>query len=209
MKLNVREQLLRRNVSVAITFGGIALATAINLRASMMGSPSSRSFAETLGVTIMYFVFGQISVLVFGYLFQVATIYDDQKEAIANNAAAGIKWASNLVALGIISSAPIERTSEIASFWAFTAIGSVFLLAYDLLVSYLIVPGNVTHEISRDQNWGYAIICAAILLTTAMSFEAIMKDLPCPGSDAWDEYIASFAVPGADVSGTTATNSSR
>lgn len=215
MKLNVREQLLRRNKSVAITFSGIALASAVNLRASMMGSPSSRSFAETLGVTIMYFVFGQISVLAFGCVFQVATVYDDQKEAKADNTAAGIKWASNLVALSVVSSAPIERTSEIASFWAFTALGSVFLLVYDMAVCYFVVPGNLMHEISRDRNWGYALICAAILLTTAISFEAILKDLPCPGSDAWDEYIASFEVPGADAgdgaaaAAAAATNSSR
>jgi uncharacterized membrane protein YjfL (UPF0719 family) len=195
IKLNVRRELLKRNVSVALTFGGVAIASAINLRASMMGSPSSQSFAETLGVTVMYFVMGQICVLVFGWVFQIITLYDDQKEAVANNAAAGIKWGSNLIALAVISSAPIERTSELASFWAFTGIGSVFLILFDFAVSYLLVPGNLMQEISKDQNWGYSLICAAILLTTAVSFEAIMKDLPCPGSDEWDKYISSFVVP--------------
>ena len=196
IKLDVRKELLKRNVSVAITFAGISLASAINLRGSMMGSPSSQSFIQTLGITIMYFVFGQISVLIFGWVFQAITKYDDQKEAMNNNPASGIKWSSNLIALAVISSAPIERTSEIASFWAFTGIGSVFLVIYDWLVSNWIVPGEVNHEISNDKNWGYALICSAILLTTSMSFEAILKDLPCPGSDAWDKYIASFVVPG-------------
>ena len=208
IKLNVRRELLKRNVSVALTFGGVCIASAINLRASMMGSPSSQSFGETLGVTIMYFVMGQICVLLFGWVFQIITVYDDQKEALSNNAAAGIKWSSNLVALAVISSAPIERTSELASFWAFTGLGSVFLILFDFVVSYLLVPGNLMQEISKDQNWGYSLICAAILLTTAISFEAIMKDLPCPGSDEWDKYIASFTVPTGDVAVATAAGNS-
>lgn len=209
IKLNVRKALLNRNISVALTFAGVALASAVNLRASMMGSPSSRSFAETLGVTVMYFVFGQMSVLIFGWVFQTITTYDDQRLAMEDNPASGIKWASNLVSLAVISSAPIERTSELASFWAFTAIGSVFLLIYDYFVSLVIVPGNLMQEIAKDRNWGYSLICAAILLTTAISFESILKDLPCPGSDEWDKYIASFAVPGADLASGSTGNSTR
>ena len=86
----------------------------------------------------------------------------------------------------------------------------MFLLIYDSFVSYLIVPGNLMHEISKDRNWGYSLICAAILLTTAMSFDSILKDLPCPGSDEWDKYMASFTVPGVEDSGAaSASNSTR
>jgi uncharacterized membrane protein YjfL (UPF0719 family) len=152
------------------------------------------SLAESIGVTVMYFVIGQVAIILFGVVFQIITTYDDQEEALKANAAAGIKWAANLVSLAIVSSSPTEKTSELASFGAFFGIGAVGLLLFDQLISRIVIPGNLNEEICRDQNWGYALIASSILLSVSMSFEALLVDLPCPGTDAWDKYQASFIV---------------
>jgi uncharacterized membrane protein YjfL (UPF0719 family) len=193
-KINVRHEILQGNLSVAVTVAGICLATSINLRASLMGNGST-DIGETVGVTVMFFALGQISVVLFGFLFQIVTFYDDQEEALKGNVAAGIKWAGNLVSLAIVSSSPIEKTSELASFGVFFSLGGVFVILFDQLVSRLVVPGKLNEEISKDQNWGYALIATSILLTTSLAVDALLVDLPCPGSDAWDKYQASFITP--------------
>jgi uncharacterized membrane protein YjfL (UPF0719 family) len=154
------------------------------------------TLAESIGVTVMYFVIGQIGFILFGFVFQLITTYDDQEEALRGNVAAGIKWAGNLVSLAIVSSSPTEKTSELASFGVFFGIGAVGLLLFDQLVSRIVIPGNLNEEICKDQNWGYALIATSILLSVALSFEALLVDLPCPGTDAWDAYQASFEVTG-------------
>ena len=167
----------------------------LSFQASLMGTGAA-TLAESIGVTVMYFVIGQIGFILFGFVFQLITTYDDQEEALRGNVAAGIKWAGNLVSLAIVSSSPTEKTSELASFGVFFGIGAVGLLLFDQLVSRIVIPGNLNEEICKDQNWGYALIATSILLSVALSFEALLVDLPCPGTDAWDAYQASFEVTG-------------
>ncbi len=169
----------------------------------MMGKPG-QNFGDTIGATILFFVLGQVSVLVFGWIFQLITKYDDQEQCRKGNVAAGIKWASNLVALAIVSSSPIKKTSELASFGVFMSLGGAFLLVLDFVVSYLVIPGNVQQEIVRDRNWGYALIAASILLSTALAVDALLINLPCPGSDAYDKMMAADVVPGEIVTNSTA-----
>lgn len=196
-KVHVRKALLKGNLSVAITMGGICLATSINLRVSLMGY-NAQTFAETLGATVLFFSLGQIGVILFGCIFQIVTAYDDQAEAIKGNVAAGIKWAGNLVSLAIISSSPIKKSSELASFGVFFGIGGVFLILFDQIISRLVIPGNLNEEISKDQNWGYALIAASIMLSTSLAVDALLFDFPCPGSAAFAKYEESFVVQPED-----------
>ena len=154
----------------------------------------SVTFAETLGVTVLFFVLGQVGVIFFGFIFQLVTAYDDQEEALKGNVAAGIKWAGNLVSLAIISSSPIKKSSELASFGTFFGIGGVFLIVFDQIISRLLIPGKLNEEISRDQNWGFALIAAAIMLSTSLAVDALLFDMPCPGSVAFELYEASIVV---------------
>jgi uncharacterized membrane protein YjfL (UPF0719 family) len=148
-KVDIRRETLKGNLSVAITVAGICMATSITLRASLMGTGAA-TLAESIGVTVMYFVIGQIGFILFGFVFQLITTYDDQEEALRGNVAAGIKWAGNLVSLAIVSSSPTEKTSELASFGVFFGIGAVGLLLFDQLVSRIVIPGNLNEEICKD-----------------------------------------------------------
>jgi len=191
-KVDVRKELLVGNLSVAITITGICVATAVNLRVSLMGY-GSQTLPETIGATVLFFVLGQIAVIIFGGIFQLITSYDDQEEAKKGNVAAGIKWAGNLVSLAIISSSPIRKSSELASFGVFFGIGGVFLIIFDQVICRLVIPGNLNEEILQN-NWGYALIGVAMMLSTSLAVDALLFDMPCPGSEAFAKYEASFVV---------------
>ena len=96
--------------------------------------------------------------------------------------------------LAIISSSPIKKSSELASFGTFFGIGGVFLIVFDQIISRLLIPGKLNEEISRDQNWGFALIAAAIMLSTSLAVDALLFDMPCPGSVAFELYEASIVV---------------
>ena len=182
---------------------------------------NAQTFAETLGATVLFFSLGQIGVILFGCIFQIVTAYEDQAEAIKGKVAAGIKWAGNLVSLAIISSSPIKKSSElgksfngllllfacaltmisfgvVASFGVFFGIGGVFLILFDQIISRLVIPGNLNEEISKDQNWGYALIAASIMLSTSLAVDALLFDFPCPGSAAFAKYEESFVIQPED-----------
>jgi putative membrane protein len=148
---------------------------------------------ETIGATVLFFVLGQIAVIIFGGIFQLITSYDDQEEAKKGNVAAGIKWAGNLVSLAIISSSPIRKSSELASFGVFFGIGGVFLIIFDQVICRLVIPGNLNEEILQN-NWGYALIGVAMMLSTSLAVDALLFDMPCPGSESFAKYEASFVV---------------
>jgi putative membrane protein len=153
----------------------------------------SQTLPETIGATVLFFVLGQIAVIIFGGIFQLITSYDDQEEAKKGNVAAGIKWAGNLVSLAIISSSPIRKSSELASFGVFFGIGGVFLIIFDQVICRLVIPGNLNEEILQN-NWGYALIGVAMMLSTSLAVDALLFDMPCPGSEAFAKYEASFVV---------------
>jgi len=153
----------------------------------------SQTLPETIGATVLFFVLGQIAVIIFGGIFQLITSYDDQEEAKKGNVAAGIKWAGNLVSLAIISSSPIRKSSELASFGVFFGIGGVFLIIFDQVICRLVIPGKLNEEILQN-NWGYALIGVAMMLSTSLAVDALLFDMPCPGSEAFAKYEASFVV---------------
>jgi putative membrane protein len=153
----------------------------------------SQTLPETIGATVLFFVLGQIAVIIFGGIFQLITSYDDQEEAKKGNVAAGIKWAGNLVSLAIISSSPIRKSSELASFGVFFGIGGVFLIIFDQVICRLVIPGNLNEEILQN-NWGYALIGVAMMLSTSLAVDALLFDMPCPGSESFAKYEASFVV---------------
>ena len=86
----------------------------------------------------------------------------------------------------------------LASFGVFFGIGGVFLILFDQIISRLVIPGNLNEEISKDQNWGYALIAASIMLSTSLAVDALLFDFPCPGSAAFAKYEESFVVQPED-----------
>ena len=87
----------------------------------------------------------------------------------------------------------IRKSSELASFGVFFGIGGVFLIIFDQVICRLVIPGKLNEEILQN-NWGYALIGVAMMLSTSLAVDALLFDMPCPGSEAFAKYEASFVV---------------
>ena len=189
---------LNKNLFVAIVEASCFIGTSFNIRAVLSGSPG-RNMGESIGATLLFYALGQIIMIAFTFGFQKMTPYDDQVEAKKGNPAAGIKMGANIVALSLLTSSPLEKTEEISAFFIYIILASIFLFAFSMLLDKLILPGNMNEEISRDQNWGLALVSGMVTCSVAAMLDTMLLDIPCPGTPEYDALIASL--PSVDTSG--------
>jgi uncharacterized membrane protein YjfL (UPF0719 family) len=185
-----QKELLKGNLCVGITEAGAFIATSLNVRAVLSGP--GRGFAESVAAAALFFTLGQVCMILFSVLFQLLTPYDDQAEARKGNAAAGIRFASNLIALALLTSTPLKKSEEVATFFLFFGLAAIFLFLFGQLLDRLILPGNINKEIEDDRNWGMPLISGVILIVTAFMLDTLLPDIPCPGTPARNAYEAYF-----------------
>lgn len=185
-----QKELLKGNLCVGITEAGAFIATSLNVRAVLSGP--GRGFAESVAAAALFFTLGQACMILFSVLFQLLTPYDDQAEARKGNAAAGIRFASNLIALALLTSTPLKKSEEVATFFLFFGLAAIFLFLFGQLLDRLILPGNINKEIEDDRNWGMPLISGVILIVTAFMLDTLLPDIPCPGTPARNAYEAYF-----------------
>ena len=147
---------------------------------------------ESVAAAALFFTLGQVCMILFSVLFQLLTPYDDQAEARKGNAAAGIRFASNLIALALLTSTPLKKSEEVATFFLFFGLAAIFLFLFGQLLDRLILPGNINKEIEDDRNWGMPLISGVILIVTAFMLDTLLPDIPCPGTPARNAYEAYF-----------------
>ena len=81
-----------------------------------------------------------------------------KEQCLKQNLVCLVKMGANIVALSLLTSSPLEKTEEISAFFIYIILASIFLFAFSMLLDKLILPGNMNEEISRDQNWGLALV---------------------------------------------------
>mmetsp|Transcript_146252 Transcript_146252/g.354928 ORF Transcript_146252/g.354928 Transcript_146252/m.354928 type:complete len:416 (-) Transcript_146252:75-1322(-) len=175
-----RQSLLDQNVATGIIEAGTYLASALIIRASLTGDSSDVTFANSLWTVLLYFALGQVALFISAVLLQKLTPYDDQKEAAAGNPAAGVKFFGNLVSLGILISNPLTKSDSLITFISCLGIGMVLLTLLRFFLDKVVLPGHsVDSEIAKDQNWGIALVEAAIGIAVALVLTAMARDTPC------------------------------
>ncbi len=160
---NKRELLEEENIAVGIAIAGSYMGSAMIIRSVIIGEPIGWVFEISL--TIFYFLLGQLSFYIFSLLYQKITQYDFHKEIDEGNAAAGISFAFNLTAIGILLSIPIKTSYSLVVFVAWFVLGSTVLALFRFIVDRIIIPSEkLDEEIHQDQNWGIALLegCFAI-----------------------------------------------
>jgi uncharacterized membrane protein YjfL (UPF0719 family) len=93
----------RGNTAAGLAGGAHYVATGIITSHAMAGDD-----ARTLGISVVFFVLGQISLHVFVSLFRALTTYDDAEQIAGENIAAALSYAGAAIALAII----IARATE-------------------------------------------------------------------------------------------------
>ena len=172
--LHVRDELEAHNVSAAIVVAGVYVATSLTYSGALSGEGGG------FGVLLLFFILGQLAMLVMTYIFRWLTDYDDVHEIASGNVAAGLALAGLLIAMGIIvgHAAAGDFTGWGHSLLSFLLALLVFVVFYPVrqfVVQCLILGGPLRwraimldSEIAQDKNVAAGLLEATAYLSTAL-----------------------------------------
>jgi uncharacterized membrane protein YjfL (UPF0719 family) len=163
---NVKELITDKNIGTGAVEFGSYVGAALIIYACLLGE--DQSFAHGVVSTLIYFVMGQIGFIIYGWIYQAISRYDLHAEIEKDNISAGVAFGLNLIAIAILLSGYIKLYDSVLGFLVWLIV-SLFILAVSrYLVDKILLPGALLdEEISRDQNWGAALVegCVAIGLS--------------------------------------------
>ncbi|MCP5120533.1 MAG: DUF350 domain-containing protein, partial [bacterium] len=126
---------------------------------------------------VIYFIVGQIILVLGGLAFSRMTKYDVHEEIEKDdNAAAGMSFGGFLAALGFISGTALAGATSLIVEESITALvmalfGIVILLAARMIADKVLLPGSpLAKEVAEDQNPAAGAVAAASFLLVAVLF---------------------------------------
>ncbi|OGR26337.1 MAG: hypothetical protein A2277_20795 [Desulfobacterales bacterium RIFOXYA12_FULL_46_15] len=164
---------IKGNSAVGMVEAGMSVATGFILNGAISGTGGT--FIEGIASAVLFFILGQIALLLFGFLYQLTTPFNVRNEIQNNNLAAGIGLGGTLMAFGIILMASLSGpftgwAHDTLSFCLYTVYGIILLLVFKTVVGKLLLPTtSITIEIKEDRN-----IAAMIVVECAMTAVAII-----------------------------------
>jgi uncharacterized membrane protein YjfL (UPF0719 family) len=170
--INNDKECMKGNAAVGVSEACMYIATGFILNGSLSGS--SHSLIESVLSTIVFFILGQIALLVFGYLYEKITPFNVRDEIKNNNLAAGIGLGGILIALGIILRGSIEGPftgwrSDIANFSIYTIYGIIMLLIFRIVIDKMFFPTTkLTIEIKEDKNIAALLVAESAIIAVAI-----------------------------------------
>lgn len=172
--MHVRDQLEEHNVSAAIVVAGVYVATSLTYSGSLSGEGGG------FWILLLFFILGQLALLLMTYVFRWLTGYDDVHEIASGNIAAGLALSGLLMAMGIIvgGSAAGDFTTLGDSIVGFLLSLLVFLIFYpvrQVIVQGIILGGGLRlrailldQEIAEDRNVAAGLMEAVSYVSTAL-----------------------------------------
>ena len=168
----VKELVEDRNVGTGAVQCGSYVGSALMIRAAISGEAAG-SLAISIGITVVYFLVGQIAFILFSKLYQAVSRFDLHAEIEADNVAAGVSFGMTLTAVGVLLSGYILKYDSLIGLLVWFVIGAFLLLVARYLVDKLILPGTLLdEEISQDRNWGAALLEGTIAIALAFILNA-------------------------------------
>ena len=167
-----KELITDRNVGTGVVLAGTYIGTAFIVSASISGTTGS-SFAIEILDTLIYFVIGQLGFILLGTIYQRTCGYNVHDEIERDNEGAGLAFGATLVALAILISGQIRRGDSLVALAVWIPISLLVLLGSRWLVDLIILPNaRLGNEITRDRNWGVALIEGAAAIGVALLLNA-------------------------------------
>lgn len=172
--INNGQAIMEGNVAVGILEAATSLGSGIIIGSSI--TASNTGYGEDLGTTGMWFVFGQLGLVVFCKLYELITKYDDKAEIMKGNAAAGIGYGFTIVAVSLVIASPISKSDSLLGFALSYVIGSLLIIVMRVAVDKLVLRGrNLDDEITEDSNWGAAIVEGFYVVAFAAVFWSFFR----------------------------------
>ncbi|MBN1482549.1 DUF350 domain-containing protein [candidate division KSB1 bacterium] len=164
---NIKELIDDRNIGTGAVEFGSYVGSALIIKAALYGEDSS--FLSGIIATVIYFLIGQLGFVIFAWIYQKMSRFDLYEEIEKDNISAGIAFGASLIAIAILLSGFIIRYDSLLGFFAWFVISLFFLIVSRYLVDKFLLPGALLdEEISRDQNWGAALIEGGIAIILAL-----------------------------------------
>ncbi len=166
----------RGNAAAGLAAGAHYVATGIITSHAMAGSD-----VRTLGISVVFFALGQVTLHVFVSLFRALTTYDDAEQIAGENVAAALSYAGAAIAIAII----IGRATEgdfagwapslkgyagvLASVVALYPIRQVFVQTLLLRAPLKLRGGPIDQGIAVENSDGIGALEAVMYVATALS----------------------------------------
>lgn len=161
------------NTAVGTVEAGMYLATGFILNGAVTGTGGS--FFQGVMSAVLFFILGQLALLIFGLLYELITPFNVRQEIKKNNLAAGIGLGGVLVALGIILRTAVSGSftgwaNDLTGFGIYATFGIILLLVFRMVVDRLLLPTtSIATEVKEDKN-----VAALIVVQSAVNAVAII-----------------------------------
>ncbi len=164
---NVKELVEDKNIGTGAVEWGSYIGSALIIESVIFGE--SGGFWNDVIATVFYFALGQFGFIIFGWLYQKLSRFDLHAEIEKDNISAGVAYGSSLVAIAILLSGYIMRYDSLLGFVIWFVLSVFFLVVSRYIVDKFIIPGSLLdEEISKDQNWGAALIEGGMAIVLAL-----------------------------------------
>lgn len=164
---NIKELVTDKNIGTGAVLWGSYIGSALIVRAAIFGE--SAGWLIDISSSLIYFVMGQIGFLIFGWVYQKISRYDVHAEIEKDNISAGVSFGLSLVAIAILLSGYIMLYDSFPGFVVWFIISLFILIVSRYIVDKLMLPGSLLdEEISRDQNWGAALVEGSVAVGIAL-----------------------------------------
>lgn len=168
-----------QNVGAGFAVAGLFVATGLMIEGVMSGQ--SESYPIMLRDIAIYWLIGQVFLVVGGLLYQAFARYDVRKTIEDdNNTAAGISMGGFFVALGIIMKASLTGTSsdlgpEILVTLVIGIAGIIILILARFVTDLVLLPrGLLADEVARQKNTAAGAVAAIGFISVAVLFGRII-----------------------------------
>jgi len=168
---NTTEIVEKRNVGVAVIVAAGYIGSGLIVAGGIFGSVDLLTAVIAFGV-------GQAALVLFAFVYQVATSYDDQKElSEAKNTAVGIAFGGNILAFSLIimqgllmSGGQLDAWADRARHFGYYAVAGIILLPLLRVVNdKLFLPGvKLADEIVKDRNLNAGLLEAGLAISTGL-----------------------------------------
>jgi uncharacterized membrane protein YjfL (UPF0719 family) len=167
---NIVELSQNHNTAVGAVQFGTYIATGLIIAGSISGTGGGTLTA------VAFFALGQITLLLFSFVYDLITPYNIHDELEKKNTAAGVAFGGTMIALGIIvmnavSGNFVSWEHDITLFGFTSIVAFIFLPVIRIFMNKVIHPGdNLNREITEDKNIGAGLLEAVV----AISFSLVL-----------------------------------
>ena len=173
-KFNVEKEVIEdRNIGTGAAEFGINVAVGLIIAGALTGEGGGSELTAAL-VTLAFFGMGVVLLVLFALFYEFTASYDVHDEIERNNAAVGIAFGGNLVAIGLVMFKALFGDftgwgDSIVAFVVFGVIGFALLYVLRLLIDLLLLPHiRISGALAGQRNVGVAFVESTVVISASM-----------------------------------------